>query len=364
MLNKVKIWFSYSVFFSFLPFVLFPNVAKADYVEGVGFLPQQHMVAMQSDYMFQMIDEVGVQTLLGPASLGLNGGDYCSSGVCFGNIAFKFSASNDELKLRQYESSERLKSENLTATAAASMDLIYDSFDARYSVFAGYMQGKMKPSQKFIDRAGIDTENTVITPMLGGKAEFYNGNFFFGMALNGGYARLNIKDRNFSPSKTFSVDAITAGTALKLGYNLKFPFGIAIQPNARATASYFYMEDVTVQDDALTTVEEKYDDLYAFEVAPGLRAAKDLGNCWTLTGYGSYVWVREEQGNEEEIITTKSTNAVTKNEFTELHDYDNYLEYGVGVSKNWRSSSLTFNAKRREGDRRGWSADLTFEVRI
>lgn len=299
---------------------------------------QRQAVWAQSSLMFFNLDIAGQQTLFGAAANGLNGGDACSSGICYGNLHIKTFASSNKVDIGLTNGIKPIV-ENLGFIAGFSSDRIYDSFDARYMFFAGYTYSR----QKWNSKANNQTHNEENTPVAGVSAEFYKGNFFTSFVLNGAYVHSRTMQAG---DEDTSSNSPLGALGMKLGYNFKLPLGISLQPSGRAAYTYLDMEDFEVSG-----IGKIKTHLYnAAEFVPGLKAGLDLGKCWSINAFGDYVWL---YGNKQEPRVDRTA-----------EDKIHYVEYGFGLVKEWRSFVLYANAARSEGDLTGWYASINGELRF
>ena len=288
-----------------------------------------------SSFMSFAVEQIGEQTVSGPAAQGLNAGDACDSADCLGNN-FHIRAFANSDKYRFDDDDSRINADNAGVIAAFSNDRIYDSFDARYTVFGGYMLSKTKfPGEDF------HQENN--TPVAGVAAEFYKGRFFGGFVLNGAYVHSKTM---ISGADDISSDSWMGGAGVKMGYNLNLLNILSVQPNAKATYRYFKGETQELSNGQ----KLKFHSMNDVELIPGLKASLNLGKCWTFSGLGNYVWAYDTESHVKADSTADT-------QF-------NYVEYGAGLEKKWSSVILSANGKHRDGKRNGWYADLNLEVRF
>ncbi|MCR4820036.1 MAG: autotransporter outer membrane beta-barrel domain-containing protein [Elusimicrobiales bacterium] len=289
-------------------------------------------ISDQNSFMSFSLNDIGNQTLFAPAAAGLNSGDVCGTGACVGNLHIKAFANSDNLR------DSDMLDDNAGVVAAFSTDRIYDAFDARYSVFGGYMISRMKYE------ASIGTkdhhENNI--PFAGLSAEFYKGHFFGGFVLNGAYAHTKTM---FEGADDRSSDSWMGGAGVKAGYNMNLFSHFALQPFGKASYTYFKMEN---QETPAGEID--FHAMHGVSLAPGMKGVLNLGKCWELAGFGNYVW---------DYMTYNDVKADST-----ADEMLNYVEYGLGLQKKWSSVILSANGKRREGKRYGWYADLNLEVRF
>ena len=289
-------------------------------------------VSDQNSFMSFSLNDIGNQTVFAPAAAGLNSGDVCGNGVCIGNLHVKAFANSDNLR------DSDMLADNVGAVAAFSTDRIYDAFDARYSVFGGYMISRLK----YESSVGTNDHHENNIPFAGVSAEFYKGHFFGGFVLNGAYTHSRTM---FEGADDRSSDSWMGGAGVKAGYNLNLFSRLALQPFGKASYSYFKMEDQEIAGE-----EIDFHAMHGVSFAPGLKGVLNLGKCWELSALGNYVW---------DYMTYNAVKADST-----ADEMLNYVEYGLGLQKKWSSVMLSANGKRREGKRYGWYADLNLEVRF
>ena len=268
---------------------------------------------------------IGDQTMMLP-NKGVNSGDSCN-GNCVGNFHAKAFANSDAY----YAFGYKIISDNMGYLLSYSSDRKYDTFDARYAVFGGYMMTRTKLASSF----GSDIHYENQTPFAGVSAEMYKGNFFAGLVLDAAY----MQGKLMSSLNDVDSDSWSGGAGLKLGYNMNFG-KIALQPFGNASYSYFKADKYLDEYHAYNNVA----------LAPGLKAALDLGKCWTFKAMGDYNWMYEKN------------NAVRVDNTADV--MINYVEYGLGLEKKWSNVALSANGAHRDGKRNGWYADLNLEMRF
>ena len=307
-----------------------PAAAAANETEYVGFAFGASIFDNVSLLSFSMMG-IGDQTLLSPT--GLSSGDVCN-GNCLGNLHIKAFANSDKLSKKSFSDAENdAFLDNVGMTVSYSSDRKYNNFDARYAVFGGYMMSRTKlPSYM---PASDHYENQ--TPFLGVSAEMYKGGFFSGLVLDAAYMQGKMM---FENDRDVDSDSWAGGAGLKLGYNMNLG-KIGFQPFGTASYSYF-------KADRYST--EKYHADNGVSLNPGLKAALDLGKCWTLTAMGDYNWLYIKN------------NAIRVDNTAEM--MINYVEYGLGLQKKWSNVALSANGAHRDGKRNGWYADLNLEMRF
>jgi len=274
---------------------------------------------------------IGDQTFLPPQYKGNAKGKSCN-GNCFGNIHVKTFANSDAYSEKTFGS--KIMSDNAGAAVSYSSDRQYSGFDTRYAVFGGYMISRIKYSSKENNKDHYENQ----TPFLGVSAEMYKGNFFAGLVLDAAY----MQGKMMFDDKDVDSDSWSGGAGLKLGYNVNLG-SIEFQPFGSAAYSYF-------KADRFDENTDKYHANNGVMFTPGLKAAVSLGKCWSVSAIGDYNWMYDKY-NAVRVDNTADHMV-------------NYVEYGLGLEKRWSSIILSANGTHRDGKRRGWYADLNFEVRF
>lgn len=298
----------------------------ADQEEYVGFAESAALADNLSLMSFSMA-RIGDQTFLLPSYKGAKGGKACD-GNCLGNFHVRAFGNSDT-----YSEFEGI-SDNTGMSVSYSSDRKYEGFDTRYAVFAGYMMSRTKHKSEIGEKDHYENQ----TPFAGVSAEMYKGNFFAGLVLDAAY----MQGKMMFDDKDVDSDSWAGGAGLKLGYNVNLG-SIGFQPFGSAAYSYF-------KADRFDDTYDKYHADNGVMLTSGLKAAVSLGKCWSISAIGDYNWMYEKY-NAVRVDNTADHMV-------------NYVEYGLGLEKRWSSIILSANGTHRDGKRRGWYADLNFEVRF
>ena len=274
---------------------------------------------------------IGDQTFLPPQYKGNAKGKSCD-GNCLGNLHVKAFGNSDAYSKKYF--GNKIISDNVGAVVSYSSDRKYASFDTRYAVFGGYMMSRTKLESAAKNKDHYENQ----TPFAGVSAEMYKGNFFAGLVLDAAY----MQGKMMFDDKDVDSDSWSGGAGLKLGYNVNLG-KISFQPFGTAAYSYF-------KADKFNKDSVKYHADNNVSLASGLKAGLSLGKCWSLSAIGDYNWMYSKE-NAVRIDNTAEYMA-------------NYVEYGIGIEKKWSGMILSANGTHRDGKRRGWYADLNFEVRF
>lgn len=203
------------------------------------------------------------------------------------------------------------------------------------SIYGGY-----NGSQLSYD--GVDT--TLNGGVLGITETFYKGNFFTALTATAG--------ANVGSSKTMygneDFTALLAGIGSKSGYNFEFKNGkYILQPILFMNYSFVNTFDYT----NAAGVKIDSDPLHTFQINPQLKFISNLKNGWQPYASVGMVWnvLNSSKVRANDVILPKMS-------------VDPYVEYGVGLQRNWKDRFTGFaQAMVRNGGRNGVA--LTFGFR-
>ena len=203
------------------------------------------------------------------------------------------------------------------------------------SIYGGY-----NGSQLSYD--GVDT--TLNGGVLGITETFYKGNFFTALTATAG--------ANVGSSKTMygneDFTALLAGIGSKSGYNFEFKNGkYILQPILFMNYSFVNTFDYT----NAAGVKIDSDPLHTFQINPQMKFVANLKNGWQPYASDGFVWngLNSSKVRANDVILPKMT-------------VDPYVEYGVGLQRNWKDRFTGFaQAMVRNGGRNGVA--LTFGFR-
>lgn len=203
------------------------------------------------------------------------------------------------------------------------------------SIYGGY-----NGSQLSYD--GVDT--TLNGGVLGLTETFYKGNFFTALTATAG--------ANVGSSKTMygneDFTALLAGIGSKSGYNFEFKNGkYILQPILFMNYSFVNTFDYT----NAAGVKIDSDPLHTFQINPQLKFVTNLKNGWQPYASVGMVWnvLNSSKVRANDVILPKMS-------------VDPYVEYGVGLQRNWKDRFTGFaQAMVRNGGRNGVA--LTFGFR-
>ena len=203
------------------------------------------------------------------------------------------------------------------------------------SIYGGY-----NGSQLSYD--GVDT--TLNGGVLGLTETFYKGNFFTALTATAG--------ANVGSSKTMygneDFTALLAGIGSKSGYNFEFKNGkYILQPilfmNYSFVNTFDYTNAAGVKIDSAP--------LHTFQINPQLKFISNLKNGWQPYASVGMVWnvLNSSKVRANDVILPKMS-------------VDPYVEYGVGLQRNWKDRFTGFaQSMVRNGGRNGVA--LTFGFR-
>lgn len=203
------------------------------------------------------------------------------------------------------------------------------------SIYGGY-----NGSQLSYD--GVDT--SLNGGVLGLTETFYKGNFFTALTATAG--------ANVGSSKTMygneDFTALLAGIGSKSGYNFEFKNGkYILQPILFMNYSFVNTFDYT----NAAGVKIDSDPLHTFQINPQLKFISNLKNGWQPYASVGMVWnvLNSSKVRANDVILPKMS-------------VDPYVEYGVGLQRNWKDRFTGFaQAMVRNGGRNGVA--LTFGFR-
>ncbi len=210
----------------------------------------------------------------------------------------------------------------------------FDSFDATYGLYAGYINSEQKYDGNKIEQNG---------GYIGLDSVLSKGNAELLVSVNTGYIR-NEDKHSFGNDK---FDTYFTGVAVKAGYNYDLNNGLSVVPNLYAGYTFVNNEDYTSK----SGVKIKNDNLHLFEVAPGVKVNKNFNNGWTGYAQAKYAFIMDN-GGDTDIDNINLPNISAKD----------YLEYGLGANKALNDSwSLSAEINRRDGGREGWNGNLNIK---
>lgn len=203
------------------------------------------------------------------------------------------------------------------------------------SIYGGY-----NGSQLSYD--GVDT--SLNGGVLGITETFYKGNFFTALTATAG--------ANVGSSKTMygneDFTALLAGIGSKSGYTFEFKNGkYILQPILFMNYSFVNTFDYT----NAAGVKIDNDPLHTFQINPQLKFVTNLKNGWQPYASVGMVWnvLNSSKVRANDVILPKMS-------------VDPYVEYGVGLQRNWKDRFTGFaQAMVRNGGRNGVA--LTFGFR-
>ncbi len=193
--------------------------------------------------------------------------------------------------------------------------------------------------------SGVST--TTNGGILGLTQTFYNGEFFTALTINAGAS--NGESHTMYGKENYT--ALMAGIGSKTGYNFEFNNGkFIIQPSILTAYSYVNTFDYTNS----AGVKISSDPLHSIQFHPSIKFMGNIGKGWQPYARAGMVW--------NILNETKFTaNDIRLPEMS----IKPYVEYGVGVQKNWNDKCSGFlQSMLREGGRNGIALTFGFKWTI
>ncbi len=193
--------------------------------------------------------------------------------------------------------------------------------------------------------SGVST--TTNGGILGLTQTFYKGDFFTALTINAGAS--NGESHTMYGRENYT--ALMAGIGSKTGYNFEFNNGkFIIQPSIFMAYTYVNTFDYT----NAAGVKISSDPLHSIQLHPSIKFMGNIGRGWQPYARVGMVW---NILNE----TNFTANDVRLPEMS----IKPYIEYGVGLQKNWNDKCSGFlQAMLREGGRNGIALTFGFKWTI
>ncbi len=209
-----------------------------------------------------------------------------------------------------------------------------DNFDATYGIFAAYTEGTLDKSEKARLNGGY----------IGARAIWYINKLFFGAIADFGLRKTKVE----ANSDEQDFDSQSLGVALKAGYNFEVSNkSFTIQPNIVFNSDFDISEGFNLDG---TKVES--DDYFNMSIVPGIKAAKNLGRCWILSGEAKYFVV-----SSDGKVEIDDTNTYDKY-------YSDFFLLGLGVEKIWGYTVLHCKINKSFSGRDGWLLNAGIEFKF
>ena len=140
-----------------------------------------------------------------------------------------------------------------------------------------------------------------------------------------------------------------AGAALNASYNVLLDDTSVLQPGLYGGYTWVYSDGYKTD----TGHDISFDNFYAFELSPSLRAITHIHDSWVGIVSARYVFNFTDGGD-------------LKNSVANIPDLDmkDYLEYGLSFEKNTNNFSLAVSLNRRDRGRTGWNGGLHMRYRF
>ena len=213
-------------------------------------------------------------------------------------------------------------------------ELKHDWYNVQ-SLYAGYIGSQMSYT-------GVDS--SLNGGVLGLTETFYKGNFFGALTATAGASLADSSTMYGNEDFT----SLLGGVGAKTGYNFEFKNGrYILQPIMFMNYSFVNTFDYT----NAAKVRIKSDPLHTFQINPQLKFIANLDKGWQPYASVGFIWnvLNSSKVRANDVILPKMS-------------VDPYVEYGLGIQRNWRDRFTGFaQAMVRNGGRNGVA--LTFGFR-
>ena len=180
--------------------------------------------------------------------------------------------------------------------------------------------------------------------MLGATQTWYKGNFYTALTANVG---ASVGEAN-TPYGHDNFTMLMAGVASKTGYNLEYKEGkYIIQPSMLVGYSFINTFDYT----SAAGVKISQDPLNSLQLRPNVKFISNLKNGWQPYASVGVVWniLNDTKASAEDVTLPEMS-------------IKPYVEYGVGVQKQWKDKFTGYaQAMLRNGGRNGISLTAGFK---
>lgn len=187
---------------------------------------------------------------------------------------------------------------------------------------------------------GTQTNNTLDITENGGYVGFYNGYAWGGLNIsliaNAG-AMYNSAEFD---TGTDEYANMWVGGAINAAYNIALDATFTLQPNVYAGYTWIKSANYTSTDGAHIANQN----FNMFEVAPGVRAIKQISRGWFGFIGAKYVFNFAHGGD-----------TVVDNIKLDELEMNDYSEYGLGIETSVDRFNMSINVGRRDGGRTGWT---------
>jgi len=196
-----------------------------------------------------------------------------------------------------------------------------------------------------LDYAGNDT--TMNGGLLGMTETFYKGNFWTALTASAG---ASVGETNTMYGKE-DFTSLIAGIGSKTGYNFEFKEGkLIVQPIM--FMSYTFVNTFDYTNAAGVSIDTK--PAHSLQLTPSIRVISNLKNGWQPYASVGMVWNLMNESNV-------TANGVKLPEMS----MKPYVEYGLGVQRNWKDKFTAFGqAMVRNGGRNGVALTAGFRWAI
>jgi len=227
-----------------------------------------------------------------------------------------------------------------------------DNFDATYGLFVSYVGSQLKEDDFGSDKLSQDS-------FFGGvRGIWYIDKLFFGAVLDYGYLANKVKydAGGVDYSKDYNIQNI--GFSAKAGYNFEVEErSFTIQPHLIFNSNYLIMDEYESYDPIFVEGNKlKADNIINMAIAPGVKLAKTLGQCWILSAEGKYFFVSSNGDIKIEDDYFVGTLPETY--------YKDYAILGLGIEKIWGYTVLHVKVNKTFCGRDGFFINAGIEFKF
>lgn len=123
-------------------------------------------------------------------------------------------------------------------------------------------------------------------------------------------------------------------------YDILLDYTFTLQPGLRIGYTWVKSGDYA----ALEHIHVTNDNFSLFLISPQINAIKNIGNGWFGKAHFRYAFRKDTGGDIHTSADAKVRSL----------DTGNYIEYGLGLEKTFRSLNASVDINRQDGARRGW----------
>ncbi len=271
---------------------------------------------------------------------GDDGSVFSTRGRSGGDVTSHPSLSNAWINWQHYNQDARFKDmvdadsdfDNIIIGVSGT-DTQFDHGIAKWGVYGGYINGTQ--DNKVIE---ID-ENAGYFGLYGG---YDFGDLDIAASVNSG-ALTNHVHHNFGHDEYVN---LWTGAAINTQHNIELDRTFSLQPGIYAGYTWIRSADYT----SASGEHIANQNFNMFELTPGLRAIKSLGDGWFGNLSARYVF--NFVGGGDATVNSIGIDAL---------DLGNYSEYGIGFEKSVDAFYLSANLNRRDGRISGWFGGINLK---